>query len=117
VFGETRHAQEFAARVRAGVVVVNDMIVPTAHPALPFGGRGASGFGLTRGAEGLLEFTNLKTIAVQRSRWLPHLRPASAHDARMFAAFIRLLHAGSARERVGACAAVTRALFRRHKER
>ncbi len=50
-------AHSFAGKVRAGVVVINDLIVPTADPRLPFGGRGRSGFGTTRGAEGLLEMT------------------------------------------------------------
>jgi acyl-CoA reductase-like NAD-dependent aldehyde dehydrogenase len=116
VFGETKKARALALKVKAGVVVVNDMIVPTAHPALPFGGRGASGYGVTRGAEGLLEFTTLKTVVVQRSRWLPHLQPLMPGDARMFAAFIRMLHAGAMRERVAACVEVTRALFQRGKE-
>ena len=96
--------------------MINDMIVPTAHPALPFGGRGESGYGVTRGAEGLLEFTTLKTIAVQRSRWLPHLQPVRPGDARMFAAFIRMLHGGALRGRIAAAAALTRAVLQRGKE-
>ena len=49
IFGSPAEAVKVAARVRAGVVVVNDMIVPTADPRVPFGGRGKSGFGVTRG--------------------------------------------------------------------
>jgi acyl-CoA reductase-like NAD-dependent aldehyde dehydrogenase len=59
VFGEESWARAFARRIRAGVVVINDVIVPTADPRLPFGGSGRSGFGVTRGAEGLLELTTL----------------------------------------------------------
>ena len=40
-----------------GFVTINDIIVPTADPRLPFGGVRGSGFGTTRGAEGLLEMT------------------------------------------------------------
>ena len=54
VFGPPDLAAAVAARVDAGCVVVNDMIAPTADPRLPFGGRGRSGFGVTRAAEGLL---------------------------------------------------------------
>src|SRR5205823_4370388 len=38
-------AVELAARLRTGAVTINDVIAPTAHPATPFGGRGASGWG------------------------------------------------------------------------
>jgi acyl-CoA reductase-like NAD-dependent aldehyde dehydrogenase len=50
VFGPAAAAAALAARVEAGCVVVNDVIVPTADPRLPFGGRGRSGYGVTRGA-------------------------------------------------------------------
>ncbi len=39
IFGPEAEAVALAARVRAGVVVINDLIVPTADPRLPFGGR------------------------------------------------------------------------------
>jgi acyl-CoA reductase-like NAD-dependent aldehyde dehydrogenase len=117
VFGSPAKARNLAVRIRAGVVVVNDMIVPTAHPAIPFGGRGASGFGVTRGAEGLLELTTVKTIAVQRSRWLPHLQGTMPGDAAMFSAFIRVLHAGSLRKRLSGCAELSSALVRRKKNK
>lgn len=57
VFGPARAARAVASQLRAGCVTVNDLIVPTADPRLPFGGAGASGFGATRGADGLLEMT------------------------------------------------------------
>lgn len=71
VFGPSAEAEQVARRVKAGCVVINDLIVPTADPRLPFGGGGASGFGVTRGAEGLLEMTRIKTISVRR--WGPRL--------------------------------------------
>ena len=46
-----------AARIKTGFVLINDLIVPTADPRMPFGGVKASGFGSTRGDEGLLEMT------------------------------------------------------------
>jgi aldehyde dehydrogenase (NAD+) len=116
VFGSPRRAAAFATKVRAGVVVINDMIAPTAHPALPFGGRGSSGFGVTRGAEGLLELTTTKAIVVQRSRWLPHFEAPRAADRRLFSAFIRAFHAGAWKVRVRACADMWRALIDRRKE-
>ena len=93
VFGPAQAAAAFAGRVRAGSVCVNDLIVPTADPRLPFGGRGASGFGVTRGAEGLLELTVIKTISVRR-RFRPHLAASGERDAQRFATMIRVLHGG-----------------------
>lgn len=86
-------AQALAGRLNAGVVVINDMIAPTADPRVPFGGRDRSGFGVTRGAEGLLEMTRIKTVITQRRRWLPHLDGARDADATLFTALIELKHA------------------------
>ncbi|HSG39392.1 MAG TPA: aldehyde dehydrogenase family protein, partial [Thermoanaerobaculia bacterium] len=94
IFGPEEAAFAFAGRVRAGSVVVNDVIVPTADPRLPFGGRGESGFGVTRGAEGLLEMTVLKTVSVRRGKRLPHLDPPHRQDAELFHAYLTLAHAG-----------------------
>lgn len=92
VFGPPGAAQAVARRVRAGSVCVNDLIVPTADPRLPFGGRGRSGFGTTRGAEGLLGMTVVKTVSERRGRLRPHLRPATPDDAGLFAGMTALLH-------------------------
>ena len=92
VFGPPGAAQAMARRVRAGSVCVNDLIVPTADPRLPFGGRGRSGFGTTRGAEGLLSMTVVKTVSERRGRLRPHLAPATDSDADTFAAMTALLH-------------------------
>ena len=83
--------------MRAGVVVINDVIVPTADPRLPFGGRGRSGFGVTRGAEGLLELTVPKVVAVRRGRRLFHLEAPHPGDAELFRAYLNLTHAGGSR--------------------
>lgn len=96
IFGPEAEARALAARVEAGSVTVNDLIVPTADPRLPFGGRGRSGFGVTRGAEGLLEMTVVKTVSVRRGRVLPHLAPPRPDDAARFAALIAALHGGAA---------------------
>ncbi len=87
-----REAEVLAGLVPAGVVVINDMIVPTADPRLPFAGRQRSGFGATRGAEGLLEMTTPKAIAVRRTTWLPHLEPAQSSDAALFENYLLAVH-------------------------
>ncbi len=107
VFGPPAAARAMALRVRAGSVCVNDLIVPTADPRLPFGGRGRSGFGLTRGAEGLLDMTVIKTVSTRTGRFRPHLAAASARDAGRFALMTLLLH-GSLRDRWAALRGLVR---------
>lgn len=113
VFGPEEEAFAFASRVRAGVVVVNDVIVPTADPRLPFGGRGESGFGVTRGAEGLLELTVPKVVLVRRGRNLPHLEERHPGDAALFRAYLTLTHGGGLRSRLRGFSALLAALVRR----
>ncbi|HEX6899675.1 MAG TPA: aldehyde dehydrogenase family protein [Thermoanaerobaculia bacterium] len=115
IFGPEEAAVAFAARVRAGSVVINDLIVPTADPRLPFGGRGESGFGVTRGAEGLLEMTVVKTVSVRRGRWLPHLEELHPSDAELFRAYLTLAHADGLRARLRGAADLTRSLLRRRR--
>jgi acyl-CoA reductase-like NAD-dependent aldehyde dehydrogenase len=85
-------ARRFAAQLRTGFATINDIIVPTADPRFPFGGVRESGFGTTRGAEGLLEMTYPHAVAVRRARFLPHLDEPQAGDEELFAAFIRVAH-------------------------
>ncbi|MBV9812283.1 MAG: aldehyde dehydrogenase family protein, partial [Acetobacteraceae bacterium] len=107
VFGAPAEARALVPRLRAGSVVVNDVIVPTADPRLPFGGRGRSGFGVTRGAEGLLALTVAKAVSVRRGRFRPHLRRPTPSDAAMLRALLQLLH-GGARDRMTALRSLAR---------
>jgi len=114
VFGrDVRAARALANRIDAGVVVVNDMIVPTADPRLPFSGRRQSGFGSTRGAEGLLEMTAPKAVSVRRTAWLPHLEPAQAGDERLFENYLMMAHAQGWRARMGAGINLIQGILRR----
>ncbi len=108
-------ARRIAGRVNAGSVTVNDLIVPTADPRLPFGGRAASGYGVTRGREGLLTLTRTKTVAVRTNSWLPHLVPPQPEDADLFAAALSLSHARRALDRLGAVRNLIRLALRRSR--
>jgi acyl-CoA reductase-like NAD-dependent aldehyde dehydrogenase len=113
VFGPEEPARRLATRVRAGAVTINDLIVPTADPRLPFGGRAQSGYGVTRGAEGLLELTCLKTISLRRGRLRPHYQPTTAVDQTVFRQYLRAVHGGGWVGRVTACVSLCAALARR----
>jgi succinate-semialdehyde dehydrogenase/glutarate-semialdehyde dehydrogenase len=54
-----RTAAEASANLKAGVVAINGATVTA--PEAPFGGIGDSGIGRESGAEGLIEYTNIKT--------------------------------------------------------
>jgi acyl-CoA reductase-like NAD-dependent aldehyde dehydrogenase len=66
-----------ANRLQAGNVCINDCIVSYAVTGLPFGGVKESGIGRVHGAEGLREFSTVKSVLGQRVRtprelwWFP----------------------------------------------
>ncbi|MEM6328695.1 MAG: aldehyde dehydrogenase family protein [Planctomycetota bacterium] len=92
VFGPADAAEAFANRVEAGCVTVNDLVAPTADPRVPFGGWNESGFGVTRGAEGLLEMTRPKAVVSQRAGWLPHLDPPREKLDQLVVGLLRMSH-------------------------
>ena len=73
-------AQELAARIPSGSVVINDVLAPTAHPATPFGGRGLSGWGVTQGADGLLAMTVPQVVTARKGTFRPQSRPGDHRD-------------------------------------
>jgi acyl-CoA reductase-like NAD-dependent aldehyde dehydrogenase len=99
VFGPETEARTLAHRLPVGTVLINDLIVATADPRVSFGGRKASGFGLTRGREGLLEMTTLKTIVAQRSRDQRAYRTTTPAHQPFFAGYIQAIHGGPWRTR------------------
>jgi acyl-CoA reductase-like NAD-dependent aldehyde dehydrogenase len=101
-------ARELAERVNAGVVIINDVIVPSADPRVPFGGRQRSGFGVTRGAEGLLEMTIPKVVAVRRSRFLPHLDAPNGDNDVLFQNYLLAAHGSGLAVRWRAAKALAR---------
>ena len=108
-------ARQLAARLNAGVVSINDLIIPTADAHVPFGGRKRSGFGVTRGAEGLLELTAPKVITVSRSKFRPAFDPPHPKDEAMFHAYLELTHGRGLGQRARALVALFKSLSGRTK--
>jgi succinate-semialdehyde dehydrogenase / glutarate-semialdehyde dehydrogenase len=67
VYGRKR-AMAIARRLRAGMISVNDVLAFAGMASLPWGGVGASGIGRLRGADGLREFGQAKSIVVRQLR-------------------------------------------------
>ena len=99
IFGDPRKAKQLARKLKVGVVLINDLIVATADPRLPFGGRGQSGFGSTRGAEGLLEMTAPRVIVTQHGHGRRRFEPVGALHFGLFAGVAALLYAGTLHDR------------------
>lgn len=93
--GDEGLARTLAGRLSAPTILINDLIALTADPRLPFGGRGASGFGATRGADGLLEMTRPKVVSHRRNREARHYDPTDQRHASLFAGLNAALHGGS----------------------
>jgi aldehyde dehydrogenase (NAD+) len=92
--GNPARGVQLASQLRAGSVAINDVIVPTVHPATPFGGRGESGWGVTQGAEGLLEMTVPQVVSVRGGKFRPHYGAAVGKPALSAEGFRGLLEWG-----------------------
>ena len=110
IFGSERRANALAAQLRCGTVLINDLIVPTADPRLPFGGRCESGFGVSRGAEGLLEMTAVRVISTRRGRGTRHYEPTTNAHTHLFRALARSSYAGTWQSRFAGAREVLRAV-------
>jgi acyl-CoA reductase-like NAD-dependent aldehyde dehydrogenase len=106
-------AHALAERISAGVVSINDLILPAADARTPFGGRGRSGFGVTQGAEGLLELTTPKVITVSRAKFRPAFDAPQPGDEQMFQSYLQLTHGRGFTVRRHALVALLQNLSRR----
>ncbi len=110
IFGPDKPARALAGQITAGTVLLNDVIVPTADPRVPFSGRKRSGFGATRGREGLLEMTYPRAIAKQTSRSRMPYQPTGAAHAGLFAGYVQMAHGKGWRNRLEGLREMLRAL-------
>ncbi len=101
-------ARSLAKQLKVGHVTLNDLIVPTADPRVPFTGRKQSGFGSTRGAEGLLEMTVPRVIAVRRGASARRYEVTGAAHVGLFAGMAALLYGGHVLSRLRAVPRIVR---------
>ncbi|MDO8208918.1 aldehyde dehydrogenase family protein [Conexibacter sp. CPCC 206217] len=66
---DAERAQRLGRRIACGMVFVNRIVA--SDPRLPFGGIGRSGYGRELSHEGLLEFVNTRTVAVDMAPSMP----------------------------------------------
>ena len=82
----------------ATTITINDTVIPTGHPAASIGGSGASGWGESRGREGLLAMTNPVHVT-RTSRWLrPEVLNPSAKMEQWMDRLITWLYGGRMRD-------------------
>ncbi|GIW22180.1 MAG: hypothetical protein KatS3mg068_1187 [Candidatus Sericytochromatia bacterium] len=71
-------AERVARKLKVGNVSINNVMLTEANPYLPFGGYKYSGFGKTKGQEGLYAFCNIKSIMIDsqsnkiEANWYPY---------------------------------------------
>jgi acyl-CoA reductase-like NAD-dependent aldehyde dehydrogenase len=109
-------AGNLASLLRAGSVIVNDVIVGTVHPATPFGGRADSGWGCTRGEEGLLGLTTPQVVSLRSDRSRPHydlVKPGAAvHQGDLLGGLLKATHARTFLQRLRGWCQTIRAFWR-----
>jgi aldehyde dehydrogenase (NAD+) len=72
LFSKSKAAQQqFLGEVSSGSACINDVMMFTTAPELPFGGVGASGMGAYKGEHGFRTFSHMK--AVMKRSWWPDL--------------------------------------------
>ena len=72
----------------SGTSVVNDCLIQFGHPHLPFGGVNHSGIGKSGGHFGFVEFSNQKSVLIQKTNLLKILYPPYTRKVRWILDFI-----------------------------
>jgi acyl-CoA reductase-like NAD-dependent aldehyde dehydrogenase len=109
--GNLARGEALARRLEAGQVWINEELAPVAQPEVTLAGRGASGFGATRGLAGLMEMVQPKVISRLPARVRRHhYFPGAPGVENMFRATIGLGFAVGPAKRLRAAGALGRSL-------
>lgn len=100
LFGSAEATDYLAGKLQVANIVVNDVIVPTADPRLPFPAWSGSGFGVTRGELGLLAMTRPQCLSTRRGRWTPHLEPFPPAANELFRGYLQWRFAGGVSKKI-----------------
>lgn len=92
-------AESLASTLGSSLVTINDAVIPAGHPGSLIAGRGLSGWGASRGREGLLAMTRPMTVTRTSTLLRPPTREPDAAGRRRMASMIKLLFGGSAAAR------------------
>jgi len=76
-------------KLDAGTVTINDVVIPTAHPGAPLPAYGASGWGVSRGALGLLAMTRPVHVSSTSRRVRVPTDPPTTKQAEQVRKFVR----------------------------
>jgi acyl-CoA reductase-like NAD-dependent aldehyde dehydrogenase len=103
--GDTQRGLALARQMRVGHASVNDHVMSASAPNVPWGGNGESGYGRTRGRQGLLEMTSPQVISSKRGITLPReffWYPYSPLKKNLMRRAIDLLYADNWRDKLRA---------------
>lgn len=110
-----RRGEAVAARLRAGAVLVNDVLSCFAIPEAPHGGVRASGIGRTHGLAGMRELVHPKYIAndmlpkMKKVWWFPYGETVT----QQMSAFVEMLFAKKASRKIRGSLASASSLWRK----
>jgi aldehyde dehydrogenase (NAD+) len=90
----TARASTLAASLASALVTINDAVIPAGHPGTLVAGRGLSGWGASRGREGLLAMTRPVTVTSTSRLLRPPTREPDAAGLRKMASMLRWLFGG-----------------------
>jgi succinate-semialdehyde dehydrogenase / glutarate-semialdehyde dehydrogenase len=113
---DTDRGKSIARQLRAGTVMVNDLISGFAIAEAPHGGSGLSGWGRTHGKAGLKEMVHMKYVDVDRlpKTEKPWWYRYGGDLERAADAFLRFEFSGSLAARVRHARAAMKTLLRNH---
>ncbi|MDG2020913.1 MAG: aldehyde dehydrogenase family protein [Phycisphaerales bacterium] len=83
-----RRVDRLVPALGGGLVTINDCVIPTAHPAATLSPVGGSGWGSSRGTEGLLAMTRPVVVA-RTGRWRIPAGEPDARSKRMLEGMVR----------------------------